>query len=235
MQNDSSAKITDIIYFHGVTLPIITFNKVKYIPAKCLTDLAGIDWRTAKRSLLVEENVLLYAVKQFKSPVFAAQGGSPTTQEEVVHIQFDRAYLYLARINTRIIKARGQEWLLGIDSHYYNAETDEVMTVPVQFQMPKMPFNEFKFGSKLAVDRGHGLKTRWRGINEELNEILLTDVPVGFTRVRSDAKLSCFTGFTDYSCLKEFNFIKKIIREQGLEGIEKLNQVIAKYNTEQVA
>ncbi len=88
MQNDSSAKITDIIYFHGVTLPIITFNKVKYIPAKCLTDLAGIDWRTAKRSLLVEENVLLYAVKQFKSPVFAAQGGSPTTQEEVVHIQF---------------------------------------------------------------------------------------------------------------------------------------------------
>ncbi len=128
-----------------------------------------------------------------------------------------------------------QEWLLGIDSHYYNAETDEVMTVPVQFQMPKMSFNEFKFGSKLAVDRGHGLKTRWRGINEELNEILLTDVPVGFTRVRSDAKLSCFTGFTDYSCLKEFNFIKKIIREQGLEGIEKLNQVIAKYNTEQVA
>lgn len=128
-----------------------------------------------------------------------------------------------------------QEWLLGIDSHYYNAETDEVMTVPVQFQMPKMPFNEFKFGSKLAVDRGHGLKTRWRGINEELNEILLTDVPVGFTRVRSDAKLSCFTGFTDYSCLKEFNFIKKIIREQGLEGIEKLNQVIAKYNKEQVA
>lgn len=128
-----------------------------------------------------------------------------------------------------------QEWLLGIDSHYYNAETDEVMTVPVQFQMPKMPFNEFKFGSKLAVDRGHGLKTRWRGINEELNEILLTDVPVGFTRVRSDAKLSGFTGFTDYSYLKEFNFIKKIIREQGLEGIEKLNQVIAKYNTEQVA
>ena len=255
MQNDSSAKITDIIYFHGVTLPIITFNKVKYIPAKCLTDLAGIDWRTAKRSLLVEENVLLYAVKQFKSPVFAAQGGSPTTQEEVVHIQFAAEKLLQLQIewakvlhdyethgvaiknksqNNELMQM-DQEWLLGIDSHYYNAETDEVMTVPVQFQMPKMPFNEFKFGSKLAVDRGHGLKTRWRGINEELNEILLTDVPVGFTRVRSDAKLSCFTGFTDYSCLKEFNFIKKIIREQGLEGIEKLNQVIAKYNTEQVA
>ncbi|WP_445345222.1 hypothetical protein [Acinetobacter bohemicus] len=61
----------------------------------------------------------------------------------------------------------------------------------------------------IAVHRGQGLKTRWRGINQELNEILLADVPLGFERVRSDAKLSCSTGFTDYNCLKEFNFVKK--------------------------
>jgi len=128
-----------------------------------------------------------------------------------------------------------QEWHLGVDSHYYNPETDEVMTVPVQFQMPKMNFNEFKFGSKLSVDRGHGLKTRWRGINEELNEILLADVPVGFNRVRSDAKLSCLTGFTDYNCLKEFNFVKKVMRTNGLEGIKKVNEVIAQYKEQQVA
>lgn len=128
-----------------------------------------------------------------------------------------------------------QEWHLGVDSHYYNPETDEVMTVPVQFQMPKMHFNEFKFGSKLAVDRGHGLKTRWRGINEELNEILLADVPVGYNRVRSDAKLTCWTGFTDYNCLKEFNFVKKVMRKGGLEGIKKVNDIIAKYKDQQVA
>ena len=128
-----------------------------------------------------------------------------------------------------------QEWHLGVDSHYYNPETDEVMTVPVQFQMPKMNFNEFKFGSKLAVDRGHGLKTRWRGINEELNEILLADVPVGYNRVRSDAKLTCWTGFTDYNCLKEFNFVKKVMRKGGLEGIKKVNDIIAKYKDQQVA
>ena len=128
-----------------------------------------------------------------------------------------------------------QEWHLGVDSHYYNPKTDEVMTVPVQFQMPKMHFNEFKFGSKLAVDRGHGLKTRWRGINEELNEILLADVPVGYNRVRSDAKLTCWTGFTDYNCLKEFNFVKKVMRKGGLEGIKKVNDIIAKYKDQQVA
>ncbi len=128
-----------------------------------------------------------------------------------------------------------QEWQLGIDSHYYNAEIDEVMTVPVQFQMPKMSFNEFKFGSTLAVNRGHGLKTRWKGINEELNAILLADVPVGFERVRSDAMLTCCTGFTDYECLKEFNFVKKIIRKDGLDGIKKLNETIAQYKNMQVA
>ena len=128
-----------------------------------------------------------------------------------------------------------QEWHLGVDSHYYNPETDEVMTVPVQFQMPKMHFNEFKFGSKLAVDRGHGLKTRWRGINDELNEILLADVPVGYNRVRSDAKLTCWTGFTDYNCLKEFNFVKKVMRKGGLEGIKKVNDIIAQHKDQQVA
>lgn len=131
-----------------------------------------------------------------------------------------------------------QEWHLGIDSHFYNAETDDVMTVPVQFQMPKMPFNEFKFGSTLAIDRGHGLKTRWKGINDEINAILLADVSLGYERVRSDAKLTCVTGFTNYECLKEFNFVKKIIRNSGLEGIKKVNDVIKAHknkNTEQVA
>lgn len=107
MNSHSTAKITDIIYFHGVTLPIITRDNIKYIPAKYLTDLAGIDWRTAKRSLLDEENVLLYAIKQFKSPVIASQGGNVTTLKDVIHLQFDRAYLYLARINTRIMKGKG--------------------------------------------------------------------------------------------------------------------------------
>ncbi|BFM36209.1 hypothetical protein [Acinetobacter towneri] len=128
-----------------------------------------------------------------------------------------------------------QEWHLGVDSHYYNPETDEVMSVPVQFQMPKMSFNEFKFGSTLAVDRGHGLKTRWKGINQELNDILLADVPVGFERVRSDAKLTCITGFTNYDCLTEFNFVKRLIRQQGLEGVKKLNETMAQYKEGQVA
>ena len=47
-----------------------------------------------------------------------------------------------------------------------------------QFQMPLMSFEEFRFGSELIkVDRGHGMKTRWKGINEELNKLLEEEVP----------------------------------------------------------
>jgi|GEM_PF-1787751 len=129
-----------------------------------------------------------------------------------------------------------QEWHLEVDSYYLNQETEDDMTVSVEFEMEKMPFNEFKFGSKLKVDRGHGLKTRWKGINEELNDLLLAEVPEGYERVRSDAKLTCVTGFTNYECLKEFNFVKKVIRNSGLEGIKKVNEAIQTYkNIEQVA
>jgi hypothetical protein len=104
---DDTARITDIIYFHGVTLQVITYNGIKYVTARTLVELAGLDWRTAKRSLLDEENVLLYAIKLFKSPIIAAQGGNVTTPEDVIHIQLDRAHFYLARINTKIMKGKG--------------------------------------------------------------------------------------------------------------------------------
>ena len=167
---------------------------------------------------------------------YRAETGLQDAEQTPEHIAYSVYHGDLIICLKNILIPLEQEWQLGVDSHYYNAETDEVMTVPVQFQMPKMSFNDFKFGSTLAVDRGHGLKTRWKGINDELNSILLADVPFGFDRVRSDAKLTCITGFTNYECLKEFNFIKKVIRNSGLEGIKKVNDAIQTYkNIEQVA
>ena len=108
-----------------------------------------------------------------------------------------------------------QEWFLGVDSHYYSVEKDEVLTVPTQFQMPKMSFEQFRFGCDLTVDRGHGLKTRWKGINDELNEILLRDVPEGFERVRSDELLRVETAFNN---VEDYLYFKqaKALREQGV-------------------
>ncbi|AOA58196.1 hypothetical protein [Acinetobacter larvae] len=99
-----------------------------------------------------------------------------------------------------------QEWFLGVDSHYYSIEKDEVLTIPAQFQMPLMSFEDFRFGCDVKVDRGHGLKTRWRGISAELDAILLTEVPAGFERVHSYALMRVETAFNnaaDYLYFKE--------------------------------
>lgn len=108
-----------------------------------------------------------------------------------------------------------QEWFLGVDSHYYNAETDEVLTVPTQFQMPKMSFEQFRFGSDLKVDRGAGIKTRWKGVNDELNQILEHEVPKGFERVRSDALFRVETAFNNVADYLYFKQAKQL-REQGV-------------------
>lgn len=108
-----------------------------------------------------------------------------------------------------------QEWFLGVDTHYYNEDTDEVLTVPTQFQMPLMSFEQFRFGCDLKVDRGAGIKTRWKGINPELNEILEQEVPEGFDRVRSDALFRVETAFNnvaDYLYFKQ----AKMLRAQGV-------------------
>ena len=108
-----------------------------------------------------------------------------------------------------------QEWFLGVDSHYFNYETEDVLTVPFQFQMPLMSFEEFRFGSELIkVDRGHGMKTRWKGINEELNKLLEEEVPHGFERIRSDALLRVITKFnnvTDYLYFKEAKMARELL------------------------
>lgn len=108
-----------------------------------------------------------------------------------------------------------QEWFLGVDSHYYSVEKDEVLTVPTQFQMPKMSFEQFRFGCDLKVDRGAGIKTRWKGINDELNSILEKDVPSGFERVRSDALLRVETRFNNVEDYLYFRQAKSL-RTQGV-------------------
>ncbi|MES5673645.1 hypothetical protein [Acinetobacter baumannii] len=166
---------------------------------------------------------------------YRAETGLQDVEQTPEHVAYSVYHGDIIICLKNILIPLDQEWRLEVDSYYLNQETEDDMTVSVEFEMEKMPFNEFKFGSKLKVDRGHGLKTRWKGINEELNDLLLAEVPEGYERVRSDAKLTCVTGFTNYECLKEFNFVKKVIRNSGLEGIKKVNDAIQTYkNIEQV-
>lgn len=110
-----------------------------------------------------------------------------------------------------------QEWLLGVDSHYFNYETEEVLTVPFQFQMPLMSFEEFRFGSEsIKVDRGHGMKTRWKGLQAEMitnweNE----KIPNDYNLVKSQVHLKAQARFINVKMFNEYNHLLRL-RDRNL-------------------
>lgn len=104
----NTARITDIIYFHGTNLHVITFEGAKYLPAKPLIESLGIDWRSAKRTIIEEENAILYGTTTLNLPNIALQSVTADTQiQPVLCFKLELARWYLARVNTRIMKARG--------------------------------------------------------------------------------------------------------------------------------
>lgn len=102
-------KVVGIINLHGLTIWVIDHEGTEYIYAKPLADLAGIDWRSAKKTIQDGDNATLYATKWLKPPVFTAEGGTSTPAQEVLCIKLDRARMYLARINTKMMRGKGAE------------------------------------------------------------------------------------------------------------------------------
>ncbi|NLC35925.1 MAG: hypothetical protein GX772_05690 [Alcaligenaceae bacterium] len=105
----TTAQIVDIVRIHELTLPVIRFNGVDYIEAKRVSDFAGTDWRSAKRTLQQADHVNLYAVSYLKVPDFVLTGGTRTPQEQsVLCMQLDRVVIYLCRISIANMRAKGK-------------------------------------------------------------------------------------------------------------------------------
>jgi hypothetical protein len=112
--NNTAARITDILHFHGLTLMVYSHDGVQYIAAKPLVDLAGMDWRSAKKSIQEADNAVLYGTTWLNLAENALQGGDITpesdnesNQNAILCFRLDRARMFLARINTSRMKSHG--------------------------------------------------------------------------------------------------------------------------------
>lgn len=133
MSTNTATTPVNFIRFHGMTLLVVAHDGVEYIEARPLCDLAGMYWKSARRTLFSPENAKLYGTSELFSPVF---GVSETNigPQEAVHIRLDRARMFLARINTARMKAHGNvdaaEALLELQIEWAEAlhayETDGV-------------------------------------------------------------------------------------------------------------
>lgn len=132
--SEPTTRVVNLINFHGLTLWVVEAEGVEYVYAKPLSDLAGLDWRRSKRTISEDEHATLYGTRTLQHPVLVAEGGSGATPSEGLYIRLDRARMYLARINTRNMKAKGNveaaEALLQLQIEWAEAlhryETDGV-------------------------------------------------------------------------------------------------------------
>jgi len=109
--SDQQEKVTEaigIINFHGVTLWVVECSGIEYVQAKPLVDLAQVDWRSAKKTLQEDHNLVLYGTKWLYNPVWSADSGTRTHLKESLYVRLDRSRLYMARINTRIMSSKGK-------------------------------------------------------------------------------------------------------------------------------
>lgn len=99
-------ELVGLIRFHGMNLWTVQHDGDEYILAKPLADVAGMDWRSAKKAISAGDNTILYGTRTLRPPVFAGVGGASTPQQGL-YIRLDRARMFLARIQTNQMRAQG--------------------------------------------------------------------------------------------------------------------------------
>ena len=127
MTHSTTTQPVGFIQFHGLTLLVVRYDDVDYVPAKPLSDLTVTDWRSARRTLELEDNVQLYGTKRIPNRLFVFRDGcfdssndslkgASTSQNaedfarnSTLCIRLDRARMYLARINTSQMRIQGNE------------------------------------------------------------------------------------------------------------------------------
>ena len=116
-----------------------------------------------------------------------------------------------------------QSWHVHIDSHFHNLETDDMLTIPFEQVLPAMTFAEFMNGGPHHIERGAGIKTRWKGCQDEMIKNWESKIPQGYDLVQSQAYVQCDASFKDMHCYLAYQDLIKA-REAG-----KIYDVLKRY------
>lgn len=110
-------------------------------------------------------------------------------------------------------------WEVGIDSHFYNAELDDVLTIPFFLDIPSMSHEELMKGKNIRVYLIDGEFKKvlgdWRGLqNEMIANWEREGIPDGYELIQSQTSITAFAHFKDYENYDNFHyFLRK--RDEG--------------------
>lgn len=99
---------------------------------------------------------------------------------------------------------RDHKWFFRIVHDVVKAGSNEVFEIVNTFNLPKMSFNEFREGSKITLDRGHGLKKRWGGVYKETADLFKEKKYENYQRLSSKGYVECRTAFPNEACYQEY-------------------------------
>lgn len=107
-------------------------------------------------------------------------------------------------------------WEVGIDGHFWNAEKEDVYTIPFYIELPEMNHEQLMNGCDVKINRGAGIKTRWKGLQTEmLDHWHEVGCPDGYDLIKSQAYLKAQAKFKSPQMLLEHEAMLKW-RDEGL-------------------
>jgi hypothetical protein len=115
------------------------------------------------------------------------------------------------------------EFFLGMDSYYYCEKNGEVETLdyPLQFDLPKMTWEEFRNGGnpELKIIE-NGIKRRWKGLNQEVDDLDDDFKAKGYTLFKRDVYMKAdvkFKSIETYNKFKAESIVRSMHRQYHLQ------------------
>lgn len=128
-----------------------------------------------------------------------------------------------------------ESWEIGIDSHFYNLETDEMLTIPFALNLPAMTHAELMSGCSAKVHLVYGIKTvvgEWEGLQKEMiKNWEKQGIPDGFELVQSQVRMIAQAHFRDFLSYCQFQTYLSL-RDAGklIKSLEKEEKLWASTN-----
>ena len=106
-------------------------------------------------------------------------------------------------------------WEIAIASHFINEAATDVKTIDFYVELPEMSHAELMNGCEVKVNRGAGIKTRWKGLQDEMIKNWETEtMPDDYSLVESQVFIKAQARFHDIKMYNEHNLLLKL-RDHG--------------------
>lgn len=104
-------------------------------------------------------------------------------------------------------------FFVGMDSYYYNPnDPGDIQESASQFSVPEMTYDQFKLGgSDAKVIDEHGFKRRWKGLEEETDDIHKPFLDKGYKLLKCFCYMKADVRFKDFASYSKFK-AERVVR-----------------------